>query len=181
MQTVHNKDFVKNYLTQTQQNLEKEVKGLSLEQLNFKPSETSWSIMQCLEHIVDTEPKLLEMAKQSLNKPATPERKSEIKITDDQMLQMITNRDFKAKAPAEMQPNGHYKTVTEALIQMQANRKLLVQEFDKYSLEDLRNHMVDTPIGTSDVYQFMLFIPGHTARHTLQIQEIKSNPNFPKK
>lgn len=180
VRSAHGKEFIQHYLQETYTNLENEVKGLSSQQLQFKPNETSWSIMQCLEHIVDTEPKLLEMAKESMKKSATPERRSEIKITDDQMLQMITNRDFKAQAPTEMQPKGVYTSVNSALNQLQANRKIFVQELNQFSMEDLRNHMVDTPIGTSDVYQFMLIIPGHTARHTLQIKEVKNHPNFPK-
>lgn len=42
-------------------------------------------------------------------------------------------------------------------------------------MEDLSNRVIESPMGSIDAYQFMLFIPGHTARHTLQIQESKKN------
>ncbi|MCI0750312.1 MAG: DinB family protein, partial [Flammeovirgaceae bacterium] len=50
--------------------------------------------------------------------------------------------------------------------------------------EDLRNHFFTFPveaIGTLDSYQLFIFMAGHTKRHTLQIEEVKGNPNFPKK
>jgi len=50
--------------------------------------------------------------------------------------------------------------------------------------DDLRNHFFTFPVealGTVDSYQLFLFMAGHTKRHTLQIEEVKSNPAFPKK
>jgi len=35
-------------------------------------------------------------------------------------------------------------------------------------------------IGTLDGYQWILLISGHERRHTLQILEVKADPNFPK-
>ena len=31
-----------------------------------------------------------------------------------------------------------------------------------------------------DAYDWLLFLSGHTERHTLQIQEVKADPGFPK-
>jgi hypothetical protein len=36
-------------------------------------------------------------------------------------------------------------------------------------------------LGTVDTYQLFIFIAAHSKRHTLQIDEVKSDPNFPKK
>ncbi|MBA3987430.1 MAG: hypothetical protein H0X63_12870 [Flavobacteriales bacterium] len=47
------------------------------------------------------------------------------------------------------------------------------------SLEDLRNHINDSRAGAIDAYQSLLFIAGHCARHTLQIEEIKQAGGFP--
>ena len=45
----------------------------------------------------------------------------------------------------------------------------------------LRDHAVDSPLGMKlDGYEFMLFIAGHSERHTKQINEVKADPNFPK-
>lgn len=176
----HNKEFLRNYMKETYRNLENAVKGLSPEQLNFKSSSETWSILECLEHIVESEPKLWAMAEPVLAQPATPERRSEIQITDDQVMTMILNREYKAKASAEMQPSGKYTNTQMALSQLESQRKVILKDIDQYTMEDLRNRIFEMPMGASDVYQFILFIPGHTARHTLQILEIKTHPDFPK-
>jgi hypothetical protein len=48
-------------------------------------------------------------------------------------------------------------------------------------LETFRNHISDSPFGPVDAYQSMLFIAGHSARHTLQIEDIKASEGFPEK
>ena len=44
----------------------------------------------------------------------------------------------------------------------------------------MRNYVLQMPIGSIDAYQMLLYISAHTKRHTLQIEEIKANPAFPK-
>ena len=46
-------------------------------------------------------------------------------------------------------------------------------------MEELRNRVNDSPAGATDAYQSLLFLAGHTVRHTLQIEEIKAVANFP--
>ena len=46
----------------------------------------------------------------------------------------------------------------------------------------LRDHAIDSPLGKKlDAYQWVLFIAAHSERHTKQINEVKADPNFPKK
>jgi hypothetical protein len=48
--------------------------------------------------------------------------------------------------------------------------------------EDLRAHAVDSPLGKKlDAYQWILYISAHSERHTKQINEVKMDPDFPKK
>ena len=48
--------------------------------------------------------------------------------------------------------------------------------------KDLRDHAIDSPLGKKlDGYEWVLFISAHTERHTKQIDEVKADPNFPKK
>ena len=176
----HGIEFFKNYMNESYTNLENAVKGLTPEQLAYKPSEDRWSIAQCLEHIVLTEPHLYEYQKAAMSQPANPEKRSEIKFTDDQVMTMMLDRNHKAQAPAEAVPHGKYTDYQTALNDLQAQRKTLLKELGNPSISDLRNHVLDSPMGSIDAYQFLLFIPGHTMRHTLQIQEVKASPGFPK-
>lgn len=47
--------------------------------------------------------------------------------------------------------------------------------------EDLKNRTLQHPIfGTIDARQFIFAIAAHGKRHTMQIEEVKASPNFPK-
>ena len=48
---------------------------------------------------------------------------------------------------------------------------------------DLRAHAVDSPLGGPklDAYEWVLFVSAHSQRHSKQIEEVKADPNFPKR
>src|SRR5690606_23556525 len=142
------------------------------------PSPDKWSISQCLEHIVITEEMLFEMSKELLAKPANPERRSEVKISDQEVLDGITSRGYKATAPQEVQPQGKYDSSEAALGDLSKQRTEILRFIKKKSEEDLRNHINDTPFGPTDGYHSLLYIAGHTERHTHQIEEIKADTGF---
>ena len=176
----HGKDFIKSQMEESYVNLAKAVKGLTKEQIAFKPAADKWSIGETLEHIVKTEPALLGWVQNVMSEPANPQDRKDIKMTDDQVLVTMTDRSYKATAPKELTPVGTYTEASTALTDLSAQRKAFFTYLDGVSMEDLRNHVAESPGGKVDGYQFLLYIPGHTMRHTLQILEIKQNPNFPK-
>jgi len=55
-----------------------------------------------------------------------------------------------------------------------------ITDFIDTTSQDMRNHVVELPFGTYDAYQVALIIGSHTNRHTQQIEEVKSQPGFPK-
>ena len=47
--------------------------------------------------------------------------------------------------------------------------------------DDLRDHFADHPVArTLDAYQWMLLLSAHTRRHTAQLNEVKTNPAYPR-
>lgn len=176
----HGKDFIKEQFEESYLNLAKAVEGLTKEQIAFKPAADKWSIGETLEHIVKTEPALMGWLQSAMAEPANPEARAEIKMTDDQILTMMTDRSYKATAPKELVPAGKYTEASTALTDLTTQRESIFKYLDTVSMEDLRNHVTDSPGGKVDGYQLFLYIPGHTMRHTLQIQEVKADPNFPK-
>ncbi|MGV3763891.1 DinB family protein [Parapedobacter sp.] len=176
----NDKAFLLDYYRKTENRLEEQLKGLSSAQLQFKPSADKWSISQCVEHIIKTEKMLFDMAKEALAKPATPERKAEVTVTDQQLMDGITDRSQKAEAPEALRGEGIYKDVKTAMADFRAQRKVILSYLKGVSVDELRNHISDSPFGSIDGYHSMLFIAGHTARHTLQIEEVKANAAFPK-
>lgn len=167
------------YINDSYYNLEKSISGLTEEQLNFKPDSTRWSIMETLEHIVLTEPMLFSFLTMMMEEPSHPELKNQIK-TDEEIITGILDRSHKTQAPPMLVPKSKFHDTNTALAELRKNRESILEFENTVSIEDLRNHISDMSGTKVDAYQSMLYIPGHTMRHTLQILEIKNDPNFPK-
>ena len=169
-----------NFLTETKKQVFSSVEGLSEAQLKFSPGPDKWSVEDCLKHIAITEQALWGMAAGGLKGPATPEKRIDIKMSDDDVIKNLEDRTNKVKTFAPMEPlNTPYKSAKEALESFSMNREKLMT-FVNSTNEDLRNHMTQSPIGLFDSYQMILFIGAHSNRHTKQINEVKADPNFPK-
>jgi len=179
--TKADRDFIVKYYSESRDNILKAVKGLTPEQANFKPAEDKWSVTGCVEHMILSENMLWGMVDESLKKPADPAKKSEVKVTDESILNGIPDRSNKVKTFDALVPKGTYPTpsaTAKAFKEMRNNHI----SFLKKTPEDLRNHFVDTQfMGTMESYQMLLFIAAHSNRHLKQIEEVKADPNFPKK
>src|SRR5690606_23115250 len=116
----NDKAFLLDYFQQTEDQLNKQLEGLTSAQLQYKPSADRWSVSQCVEHIIKTEKMLFDMAKEALAKPATPERKDEVKVTDQQLIDGITDRSHKAEASAELIGEGSYTDWETAMADFRA-------------------------------------------------------------
>lgn len=167
-------------LKETRSDLFKAIKGLSENQLNFKSAPDRWSIKECVYHITLAETNLSGMLTATMKEHAAPDKRAEVKIRDEDLMKLIKNRDNKLQAPEMLQPvKAKWKTMSDALLDFKATRGAQIK-YAKSTTEDLRDHFIQLPIGWIDAYQFMLFISGHSSRHTSQILEIKSHPDFPK-
>ncbi len=175
----NDKEFLLNYIQETTNNLALNIRGLSEAQLQFKPAPDSWSISQCVEHIIATELMLLDMSQTTLAGPENPERKQEVTTKDKDMISGMEDRSKKFKAPEILIKEGKYTDAQTAMQEFMETRQKLVDLVNNVSLDDMRNRISDSPAGAIDTYQSLLFIAGHCARHTLQIEEIKAAPNFP--
>lgn len=176
----NDKTFVLNYYQETLDKLSKSVNGLGESQLHFKASDSTWSISQCLEHIIKTEPVIFGMVKDYMKQPQNPERRKEIKVTDEDIIKMVTDRSEKYKAPEILKGEGKYNDVETAFTDLRNQRTEILSFIENTPNEGLRNRVNDSPAGATDAYQSLLFLAGHTVRHTLQIEEIKADDKFPK-
>jgi hypothetical protein len=166
--------------TETEAGVYDATKGLSTAQLNFKPAPDKWSADECVKHIAASESNLWLMVDDLLKQPTNPDKRSGIKVTDEQFVKAVEDRSHKSKTFAALEPaNSPYQTTDEALAAFKQNRAKLI-DFIKSTHLDLRNHVAELPIGTYDAYQLILLIAAHTNRHTQQIEEIKADANFPK-
>lgn len=167
-------------LRSTAKDLMSEIKGLSEAQLTFKPAPDRWSIEECVKHIVTTENMLWQMTEAGIQQPANPDKRSEIKVTDEQAVKMVEDRSQKRQTTDQLKPeNSPFKTMADALAAFKTSRAKL-EEYVRTTNDDLRDHVLTLPFGSIDAYQMILFMAGHTNRHTQQIREVKGDPGFPK-
>lgn len=167
------------YINWTSKEFKKSMKGLSAAQLNFKPGEGRWSPQDCAYHIAFAEGTLRGALDQALNAPADPAMRAEVKMNDEQVKNVITDRSNKVKTPEPFEPqNTGFKSLADAMNAFNAKRAELIS-LVKSSNADMRNRVVTLPIAKFDAYQFILFIAGHTNRHTQQINEVKTTQGYP--
>lgn len=171
---------LKQYYEETSLALQNSISELSNEQLQFKPDQNTWSISQCLEHIVLSEKMIFGMIQQQLEKDSELDAQNQRSQSDEDIINTITNRSQKFKAPEALQPTGRYENTIDAWEDFTKERKVIMDYIKNADVAKLRNHLSKYPTGIADGYQSLLFLAAHTARHTAQIQEVKSNPNFPR-
>lgn len=158
----------------------KSVKELSESQLNFKAATYRWSIKECIYHIAASEKKLWGILESSMKGAATPEKRSEIKMTDDDLIKLMEDRNSNVKTTEPFEPKKtNYKSIVEALNAFKNARANHIK-YIKTTTEDLRNHIVQMPLGSIDCYQLCIMIALHNNRHIDQINELKNDPGFPK-
>jgi len=172
--------FAGDFMRTTKLSLNDAIKGLGPSQLEYKPAADRWSVKECVYHIAISEKNLWAMIETSMKSPATPEKKKDLKVTDEEVIKMLEDRTNKVKTAPQFEPqNTGYKTLEEALADFKATRAAHIK-YIKATSEDLRNHFVQMPFGLLDCYQLCLMISAHTNRHTQQLNEVKADPNFPK-
>lgn len=170
------------YLEETRKKFLTSIKGLSEAQWKFKAAPERWSVAEVAEHIALSEDMLFGVASvQVMKTPATPEKKEAAKAKDATLLKMVINRTTKAQAPEQLKPTNKWATQAELVKAFNASRDK-TKNFVKTTKEDLRAHFAPHPLLKElDAYQWLLLLASHSERHTLQILEVKADPNFPKK
>ena len=170
--------FLHNDLKSTKKTFLESVKGLSEAQLAFRPSADAWSVSDCIKHLAISEEEIWLMADEALKQPADAEKRAVIKLTDEELMQMAKDRSKKGKAPEVLQPaSSKWKDADEALRAFKEKRSALMK-YVKTTTHDMRNHVSEK--AGLDSYQVLLLISAHTNRHTQQIREVRSHPNFPR-
>ena len=173
------KDRALQYLETTKKNVLEATKGLSDAQWNFKAAPDRWSVAQVMEHIAAAEDYIRETAKEKVMTAPAGEAGRDVKKTDEAVLMMVPDRSHKAQAPEPLVPSNRFGS-PDGSVRHFVESRTETESFLK-STAGLRDHVMDSPLGKLDGYEFVLFIAAHSERHTKQINEVKADPNFPKK
>lgn len=166
------------YLTDTRDAVERYVNSLTEAQWNFKPSAQKWSILDVLEHLVIFETFTHKVISSMKDLPPDESDHGPLEL-ELFILGTVPDRSKKLQSPLPGQPTGRWKS-TEAIEQF-----LLARARTQELLEEspyLRGRIVPNPLYSSpdwDGYSWIIALALHSARHIIQIEELKSDPSFP--
>ena len=178
-QTQADRDKAIQYLEKTRQGVVDATKGLSPAQWNFKPAPDRWSVAEVTEHIAAAEDFLFAMLQEKAMKAPPRAAGEDVKSIDDFVLAAIPDRSHKAQAPEPLKPSNRFGS-PEGSLKHFAESRATTEALAKDG-QGLRDHAMEGPLGKNlDPYEWILFIAGHSERHTKQILEVKADPNFPK-
>jgi len=175
--TATERDFVLKHLEEGREVFLRAIDGLSEEQLHFKPQSDRWSIADCIEHIVLAEDTMYVKVVHGVPNPngdsLDPEKY-------ERFVAAVVGRTRRVQAPEPMRPANHFASVEEARSHFLAQRDRAIA-YARECCDDLRHLFAKHPLlGEIDCYRFLLLLALHPARHAMQIEEIKSDPAFPK-
>jgi len=168
------------YLETTRAGVMKATKGLSEAQWNFKPATNRWSVAEVTEHIAAAEDLLRGMVQEKVMTSPARTQPEDLKALDKLIISQVPDRTIKRQAPEPLIPSNRFHSPKDSLKHFAESRAKTVK-FLK-DTKDLREHAMDSPLGKKlDAFQWVLFLAAHSERHTKQIEEVKADPNFPKK
>jgi hypothetical protein len=154
------------------------VKGLSPEQIRYKPSPKEPSIGELIMTMALQGKICGDQIRTIMDQPANSENRLKIALTDEQLLANDNYALCKTEMPAS-NGTGLLKDPAEALKKF----TILQNNHIKYirtSTEDLRNHVIKTSSGWIDCYQYFLLIADQNSYFAERINKIKLSPRFPK-
>lgn len=144
------------------------------EELHYKASTDSWSILECVEHIClvnGNVSKILQTPPPSSHENKLSEIHSEGKINH----LLVTKRDTKRSAPSFVVPKGIFKTATEAKQVIENDTKRILATLETVDISK-ETHTVPHPaLGEMTKTDWVHFLISHTKRHLFQIEDIKMN------
>jgi hypothetical protein len=162
------------------------ISGLSDEQWAFKQNADRWSVGECAEHIVRSERALFEYAKNAMKNSPDPEWYTRTKDKADFLRKVMPNRNpggvGGAQAPMEIRPTEHWdraKTITE-FYKIHGEVRAYIETMPR----EVKNRTFEHPFPVFNwlnAYDWLLYVPLHTVRHSKQMIEVQEDAKYPKK
>ena len=177
--TKEERQMLSKQLTEARDHMLTVLDGLTDEQLNFKPDETTWSIADVVEHLAIVESTFGDMVQKTVAAGPNPTLKDSLVFTDEQIMPVVTDRSNKVKTAKPFEPSGKFGS-HEATVQAFLEKRKELIDYVKTTDDDLRNrYNRELPFGIVDGVQLIMFTAAHSERHVLQMEEVMANPDFP--
>jgi uncharacterized damage-inducible protein DinB len=178
--TEQERRYLLDEFTASQNRLMALVANLTPEQWTFRPAEDRWSIGDCIEHVTAVEERVMAAIGKHLEHPPESEKRHLAEGKDSLAKQKVPDRSRRIEAPEPVRPKRNWQDPDRLLGEFRARRERTLQ-FTSSSDGDFRNHFfAHIALGELDCYQWLVVLSLHGGRHAQQIEEIKSDPAFPR-
>ena len=160
------------------------VAGVSDEQWRFKPAPDRWSVGECAEHIMRSNEALFASAKSALAKVGDPDWFEKTRGKTELLIRVMPNRNpggaGGASAPQEIRPTGEPSRaeIVERFQALYKQARAFVSETDA----PLKKHLESHPFPIFDplnAYDWTIYVPLHTIRHSKQMIEVMETEGYP--
>lgn len=146
---------------------------LTQTQIEFKPVENKWSILECVEHIF-----LIDTAISKIMNTPAPEKientKPELYGAEKLNHMLVAKRDeFKVPSPDPFIPKGIIKTTEDAATNINSITAKIIAHLDTNDISKELHTMKHTRLGEMTKVDWIHFLIAHTNRHIVQIEEAK--------
>ena len=165
--------------SETRDLVHRTARGLTSQQLQYRPDASRWSVAENLEHITIVEQNILAGLARTLQKPPAPEKKSA--VSDEQLLANFGRVVQPLTAPERLLPTSRWP-LANLLNEFDAARQRTT-EFATTAADtkELRLYFMPHPFfGELDGYQWFILAAGPSARHCNQCAAIKESAGFPR-
>ena len=160
------------------------IENTSEEQWKWKSAPDRWSVGECAEHVILSERMLFQTALQALKNPADPEWATKTAGKADFIKRVMPNRNpggaGGAKAPQEIVPEGNL-TKADVITRFNESRteiRAFVAALDQPAKEHIEKHPFPV-FGDLNAYDWLIYVPLHTIRHSRQIVEVQGTAGYP--
>jgi uncharacterized damage-inducible protein DinB len=163
------------YLDTTRSELGKAVEDVPQTRREERPASDRWSVAEVLEHLVIIEGRVVKMISSRIAAARAEGLGPEMEtspVLDSINRALIIDRSRRVTAPEMVQPQaaGDAASGWAALQQSRSNLRDAVLAGDSLALGEVtQQHPV---LGLINLYQWLLFVGAHEARHTAQVREI---------
>lgn len=144
-----------------------------------KPTDGAWSVSEVLEHLRKSEEGVVRLVFKLGKRARASGARSETETSSvlgslDDFLggRGVIDRTVRREAPDMVRPGGPVdpQQVVDGLTRTRDDLYKAIALVDGIALEDL--HWIHPALGDLNLYQYILFVGQHEARHALQLEEI---------
>jgi len=159
---------------------------LDARQINWKADASSWSVAQCLEHLLTANRQMVEMADQALDATRGRTLWQRLPIWPGLLGRMLVrtqspNATRRFKAPGKAQPAASALD-TGIVARFVDRQRELIAKLDASATRDLAGVVMASPflgIVTYSVLDGWRLIVAHERRHVQQAKQVMATPGFP--